>query len=93
MTDLEDYEEVNFCMYQWLIGRLIYLACRTRSDIIFVVRQFSKYNADTGKDHLQEIKKVVHYLCGTIKMDLIYGWENNRIIRKPPTCFLDRCCR
>ena len=36
-----DYEEVDLKVYQRLIGKLIYLSCRTRSDISFVVKQLS----------------------------------------------------
>lgn len=41
-----DYDKANFGMYQWLIGKLIYLACKTWLDIAFVIRKLSKYNVD-----------------------------------------------
>lgn len=36
-------------MYQRFVGKLIYFKCNTRPDIIFVVRQLSKYNANPKK--------------------------------------------
>lgn len=37
MLDSNDYEETDFHEYQWLIDKLMYLACRTRPDIAFAV--------------------------------------------------------
>lgn len=52
MTDLEHYKNVNFHIYQRLIRKLIYLSCSIRPDIIFVVEQLNRYNANLRKDYL-----------------------------------------
>lgn len=62
----------------------MYLAYSTRPDIAFVVRQFSKYNADPRKTHLRAAKRVVWYLCGTIDLGLIFGQRSNNYKPKDP---------
>lgn len=52
MIEPDDYEETELREYQRLIGKLMYLACGTRLDITFAVRQLSKHNADPKKGHL-----------------------------------------
>lgn len=85
MLELEDYEEADFCTYQRLIGKLMYLSCGTRPDIAFVVGQLSRHNADPRKGHLQAAKRVVRYFRGTMEMGLVFGQElSNRLPRDPP---------
>lgn len=55
----------------------MYLACKTRPDITFVMGQLSKQNADPGKGHLQAAKKLIRYLQGTMQIGLIFGKTNN----------------
>ncbi len=50
--DSEDYEEANLCIYQQFIDKLIYLAYDTRQDIVFVIRQPSKYNVNLRQRYL-----------------------------------------
>lgn len=38
MQGKNDYKKVDLEVYQYLIGKLIYLFCRTRLDISFVIR-------------------------------------------------------
>lgn len=51
-SKVKDYKETNLQVYQRFISKLMYLVYGTRSDITFVVRQFSKHNADARKIHL-----------------------------------------
>lgn len=69
----KNYKEVDLCIYQRLIGKLIYLVYDTRPDIIFTVGQLSRHNADPRKRYLQAVKRVVRYLKGIINMGLIFG--------------------
>ncbi len=73
ISDVDAYGEENLHTYQQLIGKLIYFAYRTKPNIVFVVSQLSKHNADPQKDHLQAAKKVVRYLKGIMNLRLIYG--------------------
>ena len=80
----EDYEETKLQEYQRLIGKLMYLACGTRSDIAFVVGQLSKYNADPRKSHLRAANRVVRYLKDNMQMGLVFGKEVNSYLPKDP---------
>ena len=51
MPKVKNYEEKNLHKNQRLIGKMIYLACGTRSDITFVVGQLSKHNVDPQLSH------------------------------------------
>ena len=60
INKLDDYDKANLGDYQRLIEKLIYLACKTRPDIAFVVGRPSKHNADPRKGHFRAAKRVVH---------------------------------
>ena len=72
MNELDDYDKTDLRNYQRLIRKLIYLACRTRPNIIFIVGKLSKHNADFRKSHLQAVKRVIRYLKSMIHLELIY---------------------
>lgn len=59
MPDTDDYEATKLHEYQQLIGKLMYLICETKPNIIFEVDQLSKYNANLRKDYLKATKRVV----------------------------------
>lgn len=73
MIDLEDYKKANLHTYQRFVGYLMYFSCGKRPDIIFVVGQLSRYNANLKKGHFQAAKKIVKYLKKIIKMNKIFG--------------------
>lgn len=85
MMDLEGYKEADLCIYQRLIGKLMYLACDTKPDIIFAVGQLSKHNANSRKKHLQIAKRVVRYLKDTIDISLILGQKIVNCLPKKPS--------
>ena len=84
MSDPEDYEKADLHTYQRLVGKLIYLSYGTRPDILFIVGQLSRHNADSKKRHLRAAKRVVRYLKGTIKMGLIFGRESAERLPRDP---------
>ena len=51
MSDPENYEEANLHTYQRLVEKLMYLSYGTRPDILFVVEQLSRHNANPRKRH------------------------------------------
>lgn len=42
-------------------------------NIIFAVKQSSKYNTDLRKNHFWDVKKVIQYLKNIIQMRLMFG--------------------
>lgn len=73
MIDPKDYNTTDLNIYPKLVEKLIYLLYGIRSDIIFVVKQLSRYNVNRRKKHLQTVKQVVRYLKRNIIMRLIFG--------------------
>ena len=73
ISDVNAYKEKDLYTYQQLIGKLMYLACKTRPDIAFAIGQLSRHNADPQRSHFRAAKKVVWYLKGTINLGLVYG--------------------
>lgn len=51
-TGLEDDKKADYCIYQWLIKKLIYFIYNIRSNIKFVVKQFNKQKPNLKKRHL-----------------------------------------
>ena len=50
MLDIDDYKETDLYKYQRLIGKLMYLAYGIRPNIVFLIGQLSKQNADPRKE-------------------------------------------
>lgn len=80
MSEPGDYEEVNIKSHQRLIGKLMYLLCGTRPDIIFTVGQLSKHNLDPRSGYMKTVKKVVKYLKRTMRLGLVYGSSQNDVL-------------
>lgn len=56
IIDANDYEETNIKVYQRLIGKLIYLSCNTRPDILFAMGQLNRQNIDPRVGNLKVAK-------------------------------------
>lgn len=72
MSKFGDYEKGDIKLYQYLIGKFIYLLFGTRSNISFTVGQLNKYNSDPGIGYIKAAKKVVRYLKGIMHIKLVY---------------------
>lgn len=55
----------------------MYLSYGTQPNIVLVVRQLSKQNADPTVRHLKTVKRIVWYLKDTIYLGLTYGAHPN----------------
>src|SRR5260370_29176625 len=64
--------EVNQCLYQSMLGSLMYTAISTQPDIMFAVHFLSQHSIALGKEHLNTIKHVYCYLIGTQDLGLIF---------------------
>lgn len=66
---------VDKCVYQELIGELLYLSNRTRPDLAFVMSYLSQFNQRPEQRHFQLLKRVLRYLKGTKGKMLFYDNE------------------
>lgn len=73
MQGEDNYKEMDLKVYQWLIGKLMYLSCGTRPDIFFIVGQLRKRNTNPRMEHLKVAKQVVQYLKGKMHLGPTYG--------------------
>lgn len=89
INESDDYEKIELCPYQHLIGKLIYFAYKTRLDITFIVGQLSKYNFDSRKGHLQVAKRIVQYLKGTMQLGLIYDKKSDGVSPRDPPLYYE----
>lgn len=73
MIDPEDYNTTDLNIYPKLVEKLMYLLYGTRPDIIFIIKQLSRHNANPRKKYLQIVKQVVRYLKRNIIIRLIFS--------------------
>ncbi|GKB84908.1 retrovirus-related pol polyprotein from transposon TNT 1-94 [Tanacetum coccineum] len=65
-------KQVDATLYRAMIGSLMYLTS-SRPDLIHAVCLCARYQAKPTKKHLQVVKRIFHYLKGTINMGLWYS--------------------
>ncbi|XP_068331513.1 uncharacterized mitochondrial protein AtMg00810-like [Pyrus communis] len=96
--DGEAMHDVSY--YQRLVGKLIYLTI-TRQDITYAVSLASQFMHSLTVDHLSIVKRILHYLKGSIWQGIIMhnnhsttisgytkaDWAGNTIDRKSTTCY------
>ena len=58
--------------YQNSIWALLFLAVTTRPDIAYTVNYSSKFNNNYGPEYWKALKRVMHYLKGTLECGLLY---------------------
>ena len=61
--------------YQSAVGKLLFLATRTRPDIAFAVSNVAKYTSNPTEQHWKAVKHIFRYLVGTINYGLLYTTE------------------
>ena len=71
LDQVRDHLLINMIIYRQLVGKLIYLACGTRPDIAFVIRQHSRYNSDPRAVHIRIPKQTLQYLKRTSFIGII----------------------
>ena len=68
----EDGKKIDQKLYQDMIGSLLYLMA-SRSDIIFSVCMYGRYQSDPRESHLLVTKRIFRYLNGTQNVGLWYS--------------------
>jgi hypothetical protein len=73
-----DKEKVymNKVSYTSVIGSLMYVMVRTRSDIVHIVGIVSRYMSNSGKQHWIAVKWILIYLKGTSDISLCFTRTN-----------------
>src|SRR5260370_28940866 len=64
--------EVDQCLYQSMLGSLMYAAIRTQPNIMFAIHFLSQHSIALGEEHLNVMKHVYCYLIRTQGLGLIF---------------------
>ena len=69
--------EVDQCLYQSMLGSLMYVVIRTQPNIMFTVHYLSQFSVAPGSEHIMALKCIYRYLNGT--WDLRITFHGNQI--------------
>lgn len=72
MSKPTNYKKIEIKLYQYLIKKLMYLFCSTKSNIIFAIGQLSKHNFNLRAGYINVAQKVVRYSKRIIYLGLVY---------------------
>jgi len=70
----------NQAEYQSILSSLMYLAISTRPDISYAVGVLSKFSINPSTLHLTAMKRLLHYIKGTMHLGLCYRFGSHRRI-------------
>ena len=73
LKDNGNSDPTEITAYQCMIGKLLYIACGTRSDITFAVGCLSQQCSDPQIGHIRVIRKVLQYLKETMNLEIHYN--------------------
>ncbi|PKI67476.1 hypothetical protein CRG98_012060 [Punica granatum] len=77
----EERYRMNRIPYASTIGSIMYAMLCTRSDVSYALSMTSRYQSDPGERHWIAVKKILKYLQRTNEMFLVYGGEEELIVR------------
>ncbi|UYV75442.1 hypothetical protein LAZ67_13000282, partial [Cordylochernes scorpioides] len=83
----ENSKSIDQKYYQEIVGKLIYIATRTRPDICHAIGNMSRFNKDPREVHLNGLKKILRYLKGTMNYELIYSRGDSSIVTYTDACW------
>jgi len=67
--------EVDQCLYQSMLGLLMYAAIRMHPDIMYAIHFLSQHSIALGLEHLNAMKCIYCYLIGTSDLGLTFFWK------------------
>src|SRR3954466_14041732 len=67
--------------YASAIGSIMYAMVCTRPGVSYALSATSRYQANPGESHLTTVKRTLHYLRRTKDMFLVYGGEDELIVK------------
>ena len=72
LNESDDAMKVSTVNLQWIVEKLMYIACETQSDIVFMIECLSQNLTDVRIEHIKAAKWVMWYLKETTNYDLRY---------------------
>ena len=63
------------------IGSIMYAIVCTHPDVSYALSAMRRYQANPGESHLGEVKNILKYLKSTKDMFLVYGGEDELVVR------------
>ena len=69
----EEETHVEVKKYQQMIGSLTYVTTATRPDLTAAANTLSKFMAKPGKEHMEEIKRILRFIKETVNYGLCYN--------------------
>ena len=95
-TEASEKKSMALYPYRQIVGSLRYLEHCTRPDIAFALNRLSRYQANPGLAHWNELKHLVRYVAGTKHHGISFGRDcypqhiaMNHDLSGPLTCFVD----
>ena len=76
----EDANCMNFFLYQCAVGSLVYAMIDTRADIAYAVGLAIQYLTNPRPLHWSVVKRIFHYLKGTMNDGLSYSASSNLLV-------------
>ena len=64
-------------LYRAAVGSLMYAAIGTRPDIAFAVQKLAQFSHKPSNEHWKAIKRVLHYVKGTLDLGITYSGAKN----------------
>ena len=78
LTPTNDTDELfDEHKYQSALGSLLYLATKTRPDIMYSVGKLARYCSKPSSQHWLALKRVLRYVKGTINYGLLYSKQTS----------------
>jgi hypothetical protein len=77
----DEQKKMSVIPYASAIGSIMYAMLCTRPDVSFALSVTSRYQSDFGEDHRTVVKGILKYLRRTKDMFLIFGGEDELVIK------------
>ena len=77
--------------YMELLGAVLYVANSTRPDISYAVSELSRYSSNPGKEHWNELMRVLYHLNETKDHGIVYQGSKSPIIHGYVDASYARC--
>jgi hypothetical protein len=80
-TSPDGQKKMSAIPYASAIGSIVYAMLCTRPDVSFALSVMSRYQSDFGEDHWIVVKGILKYLRRTKDMFLIFGGEDDLVVK------------